>query len=125
LYIKGARDIARKFIEAVLILQMEIKTSDKGGYRIVTLEGEFNLYTVRELKEAIFNSIITTDASIILDMKKVTYMDSNAIGVLYAAQKKLHDMNKELYVTSMNIELADVMRIVGIKFGNMDIDSLQ
>lgn len=104
---------------------MEIKTSDKGGYRIVTLEGEFNLYTVRELKEAIFNSITTTDASIILDMKKVTYMDSNAIGVLYAAQKKLHDMDKELYVTSMTLELADVMRIVGLKFGTMNIDSLQ
>lgn len=104
---------------------MEIKINDKGGYRIVTLEGEFNLYTVRELKEAIFNSITTTESSIILDMKKVTYMDSNAIGVLYAAQKKLHDMDKDLYVTSMTIELADVMRIVGLKFGSIDIDTLQ
>jgi anti-anti-sigma factor len=104
---------------------MDIKISDKGGYRIISLVGEFNLYNVRELKEALFNQITSADADIIINMKKVSYMDSNAIGVLYAAQKKLFDMNKELFLSQMSIELADVMRIVGLNFSLIDTDDIR
>lgn len=104
---------------------MDIKITDKGGYRIISLEGEFNLYNVRELKEALFNQITSTDANIIINMKKVSYMDSNAIGVLYAAQKMLGDMHKELFLSQMSIELADVMRIVGLNFSLIDINDIK
>jgi len=99
---------------------MNIKVHEKKGYRIITLEGEFNLYNVRELKETIFNCIAGSVYNIVIDMARVTYMDSNAIGVLYAAQKKLSDMNKELYISRMSVELADVMRIVGLTFSLLD-----
>jgi len=103
---------------------MEIKVSEKGGYRILALVGEFNLYNVRELKETLFAQITSAETNIIINMKQVSYMDSNAIGVLYAAQKKLLDMNKELYLSQMSIELADVMRIVGLNFSVIDTDDL-
>ncbi|HPA72005.1 MAG: STAS domain-containing protein [Spirochaetes bacterium] len=103
---------------------MEIKVSEKGGYRIIALVGEFNLYNVRELKETLFSQITSAENNIIINMKQVSYMDSNAIGVLYAAQKKLMDMNKELYLSQMSVELADVMRIVGLNFSVIDTDKL-
>lgn len=101
---------------------MDIVISDSKGYRIVELEGEFSLYNVRDMKEIIFNNINPESPSMIIDMRRVAYMDSSAIGVLYAAQKKLLALNKELYLARVSDDLLDVMKLAGISFKQIDPD---
>jgi anti-anti-sigma factor len=101
---------------------MDIVISDSRGYRIAELEGEFSLYNVRDMKEIIFNNINPEAPSMIIDMRRVAYMDSSAIGVLYAAQKKLLALNKELYLARVSDDLLDVMKLAGINFKLIDPD---
>lgn len=101
---------------------MDIVISDSKGYRIAELEGEFSLYNVRDMKEKIFSNINPESPSMIIDMRRVAYMDSSAIGVLYAAQKKLLALNKELYLSRVSDDLLDVMKLAGISFKQIDPD---
>lgn len=101
-------------------IDMEINISDSKGYRIAALEGEFSLYNVRDMKEIIFQNINNESPSMIIDMERVMYMDSSAIGVLYAAQKKLLALNKELYLARVSDDLLDVMKLAGISFKLID-----
>jgi len=101
---------------------MDIFISNSRGYRIAELEGEFSLYNVRDMKEIIFSNINPESPSMIVDMRRVAYMDSSAIGVLYAAQKKLLALNKELYLARVSDDLLDVMKLAGISFKLIDPD---
>ncbi len=102
---------------------MNIAVHEKKGFKIITLEGEFDLYNIKALKDTIFNCIADTAYNTVIDLGGVHYMDSNAIGVLYAAQNKLADFNKELYISRMTPELAEVMRIVGLAFREIDLEA--
>jgi anti-sigma B factor antagonist len=101
---------------------MDISITERSGYRIATLEGEFSLYNVRDMKEMIFNNITTESTGMIIDMERVSYMDSSAIGVLYAAQRKLNALKKDLYLARVSGDLLDVMKLAGISFKMIDPD---
>ena len=78
---------------------MKITITDENKFEGSTLEGEFSLYNVRELKETLFGNVESGKLRVVLSMKKVTYMDSSAIGVLYALDKKLNEMGRELLLS--------------------------
>jgi len=102
---------------------MEINIQDVDGYRQVVLKGEFSLYNVRELKEIMLNSIDTNSFDMIVDMEAVSYMDSSALGVLYAAQKKLVNYGKDLFLSRVSREMHDVMKLAGIRFKTKDVET--
>jgi anti-sigma B factor antagonist len=49
---------------------------------VVALEGEVDVYSSRQLKEALTRSISEGATHIIIDLVKVTFIDSTALGVL-------------------------------------------
>lgn len=103
---------------------MEITITEHKGFRIVSLEGEFSLYNVRELKEILLNGIDVNTPVIVVDMGGVSYMDSSAIGVLYTAKKKLITLSKDLFLARVSGELQDVMKLSGINFNLVELDSI-
>ncbi|MBP7583643.1 MAG: STAS domain-containing protein [Spirochaetes bacterium] len=102
---------------------MEINIQDIDGYRQVVLKGEFSLYNVHELKEIILNSIDPDSCDMIVDLDGVSYMDSSALGVLFAAQKKLVTFGKDLFLSHVSREMRDIMNLAGIRFKNRDIET--
>lgn len=76
------------------------------------LANELDLYCSTEISKLIIENINKHNKSnIILDIEKVTYMDSSFISRLIDINRKLNTENKKLYLTSVN---EDVMAIFNI-----------
>ncbi len=105
-----------------MALEMKIDTKTKGEYAILYIEGELNLYNISELKEALNDIIQNKESHLVLEMKKVSYIDSNAIGILHNARTKLHTLNKELYINNLSPELLEILQIMGIAFPVIQLD---
>lgn len=105
-----------------MALEMKIDKKTKGEYSILTIEGELNLDNLSELKEALNDIIQKKERHLVLEMKKVSYIDSNAIGVLHNARTKLHAANKELYINNLSPQLLEILRIMGLSFPFIMLD---
>lgn len=101
---------------------MKFDKKQKGEYVILAVEGELNLYNLTELKEALNDVIQKKENHLVMDMKKVSYIDSNAIGVLHNARTKLHAANKELYINNLSPELLEILRFMGLSFPVIRLD---
>ena len=101
---------------------MKIDKQIKNGYVLLLLEGELNFYNISELKEALQEVIQSKDRSLVLDMKLVSYIDSNAIGVIHNTRTKLLSANKDLYINNLSSELQEILRIMGLSFPEMRMD---
>jgi len=68
---------------------LKIEYRDLGKHKIISIDGEVDLYNVGELKKSIFEMIDEEEVeSLIIDMKDISYMDSSGIGALVAGKKK-------------------------------------
>lgn len=95
---------------------MKIDRQMKGEYAILVIEGELNLYNMSDLKE-IFNDVIQKkDCNLVLEMKNVSYIDSNAIGLLFNTRTRLLAANRELYINNLSPELSEILRFMGLSF---------
>jgi anti-anti-sigma factor len=101
---------------------MKIDKEIKNGYVILLLEGELNFYNISELKEALQEVTQAKNRSLVLDMKLVSYIDSNALGVIHNARTKLLSVNKDLYINNLSPELQEILRIMGLSFPEMRVD---
>ncbi|NPV59054.1 MAG: STAS domain-containing protein [Actinobacteria bacterium] len=67
-------------------LRTEVKDLD--GVSVITLEGEIDLSTSAEFKEAVYETIESGKKDIIIDLNGLEFMDSTGLGVVVAALKK-------------------------------------
>ena len=63
-------------------MKLEIKIKEKEGVMIVHIKGEVDLYSSPELRKTILNFTKEKAPAIIVDLAKVTYMDSSGIATL-------------------------------------------
>ena len=100
-----------------------IAFSERNGYLLIILEGEFSLYNVHEMREALLSNSDDYSRGVIVDMKGVSYMDSSAIGVLYSVRKKMNALGKEILISNISRDLHDVMLLAGISFNTIDLEA--
>lgn len=68
-------------------MNLEINRSEDRKGAILSLSGEIDAYTAPQLKESFGTLLGQEDQTIIVDMEKVTYMDSTGLGVFISALK--------------------------------------
>jgi anti-sigma B factor antagonist len=56
---------------------------------VVTLAGELDLYNAEELRQALFAECERAPARLVVDLSRVVFIDSTALGVLVEARTKL------------------------------------
>ncbi|MFL5955468.1 MAG: STAS domain-containing protein [Gaiellaceae bacterium] len=62
---------------------------EQGGSVIVRLGGELDLYNADDIRRALAQAIDSRPEKIVVDMAKVEFVDSTALGVLIEARSKL------------------------------------
>ena len=75
---------------------METMTFRKNGVVIITPEGELDVYTSSQVKEIIDGELGQGRAQMVVNLQKVTYMDSSALGVLVSGLKSARRLNGSL-----------------------------
>lgn len=93
-------------LEVDLVKNMEQAT--------LRLTGEIDAYTAPQLKES-FNSLMEQDSrEIIVDLEKVTYMDSTGLGVFIGALKSAKEKDKQLKLVNIHERVFRLFQITGL-----------
>lgn len=65
-----------------------VKVEEKNGFSVVKVEGEVDLFNSQDLKSDVENLINSGKVKLILDMTKVSYIDSSGLGILVGINKR-------------------------------------
>jgi len=68
---------------------MEISQEEKESIIILKIQGEIDLYNAPEIKDTIQKAIEEEKYNIIIDLEKVSYIDSSGIGALISSLSNL------------------------------------
>ena len=90
---------------------MEVKIKDHGEHKILSINGEVDLYNVSELKKVLFSITDGTSSSVVVDMKNVNYMDSSGIGALVAGQKKMKAHSGKFALMNIHDDVLNILKL--------------
>jgi anti-sigma B factor antagonist len=75
-------------------LSMELRRM--GEWTVVSVEGELDLYTAPQLRDAVMDAVEDGSERVVLDLTKVPFMDSSGLGVVVACLKRLRESGGDL-----------------------------
>ena len=90
---------------------MEVAIKDRGEHKIVSINGEVDLYNVSELKKTLFSITDGANNSVVVDMRNVNYMDSSGIGALVAGQKKMKAHNGKFALMNIHDDVLNILKL--------------
>lgn len=94
---------------------MTVKFENKNDYGVVYIEGECNIISNAELKNA-FNDIFNANQhKLIIDFSKTTYIDSSAISVIITARNTVVSKSGTIVFCSLPQTIEKVFNIIGFK----------
>lgn len=71
--------------------KMEIRTLAQ-GVPVIELEGEVDVYTAPQLKQQVISVLESGAKELVVDLTKVDYLDSTALGVLIGGLKRMREV---------------------------------
>ncbi|MEW2267046.1 STAS domain-containing protein [Streptomyces sp. NPDC047853] len=96
-----------------LVGGLSTATAVTGGVRIVTLAGEIDHHTGGQLRQAL-DLAGAVRPRIVIDMNRVTFMDSVGINILIAAHQDIAAAGGSLRLAAPTDAVSRVLQIVGI-----------
>jgi len=78
---------------------------------VLDVAGEIDIYTTPQFKDAVSAVIDEGVPAIVINMKKVGYMDSSGFGTLLSATKRLRPINGSLYLCNCNDAIYRMLQI--------------
>lgn len=80
--------------------RLTVRLSESDGIPVLQVDGEVDLYTVEEFNKALDSGVEKARAALIVDLSKLSYVDSAGLSSLLSAYKRLSARGAELYVIS-------------------------
>ncbi|MCK9443751.1 MAG: STAS domain-containing protein [Tissierellaceae bacterium] len=74
-------------------------------------EGEIDIYTSSKLKKEILNNFEENKADIIIDGKKLNYIDSTGLGALISILKRLKENEYKIYLSNIKPNIRKIFDI--------------
>jgi anti-sigma B factor antagonist len=88
-------------------------TSETSGIPVVAFEGEVDGASIEPFEAAIIEAAMSADNCVIVDLQKVTYIDSQAFGRLLKAHINLEQVGGDVAIIAGVGDIARVIRILG------------
>jgi len=86
----------------------------RDGRTILSVSGELDLSLVGELRETIDRLVRASRGKIEVDLSRVTYLDSSAIGVLVAGRHLADQLDKGYQITGACEQVVYVLNTAGV-----------
>ncbi len=90
---------------------MRINQRAFGRAAVIDLEGEIDLFNTSGLKQVLQDSIAAGDVRVILNLERVSYIDSSGIGVFLSMLKPLREKGGDLKLASLSAAVNKVFLI--------------
>jgi len=81
--------------------------------RVVSVAGELDMYTAPPFKQQIFDAL-NGHARVVVDLSACEFLDSTALGILIAANKRLAGLEHRLVLVAADRNLVKVFQITGL-----------
>ena len=92
-------------------LRIETNLRHQDDVPVLDVTGEIDIYTTPQFKEAVSAAIDQNKPAIVINMAKVTYMDSSGFGTLLSATKRLRPLDGALYLSGCNEAIQRMLQI--------------
>ncbi len=96
------------------VLYMEINVKKNGNQIIYELEGSLDIYTSLDLKAALEEHVKDENLDVIIDMDRLTYIDSSGIGILIKALNYVQGLKGKLSVANLKPAIEKVFKVSGL-----------
>lgn len=81
---------------------------------VIELEGEVDVYTAPQLKQQMISLLESGAKQMVVDLTKVEYFDSTALGVLIGGLKRIRERDGNLSLICPNPRIRRVFEITGL-----------
>ena len=107
---------------------MEIETKEQDGIVVLSINGEIDLYNAPELKEAVQKLSEQNKNKIIVNLDRVSYVDSSGIGALISSFSNLKKQGGSLRICNVAGSVRKVFELTKLtsffEIDNTEADSL-
>jgi len=86
----------------------------RDGLGLVELSGEVDLYTAPRFKEDLVGLIETGVEAIVIDLSRVTFIDSTALGVIIGGVKRMRERDGRLAIVAGSRPVVRILDITGL-----------
>ncbi|MBQ4558091.1 MAG: anti-sigma factor antagonist [Clostridia bacterium] len=94
---------------------MQINSMIQNKTLYISLTGELDEYTAAYCRNELDNAFnIIGYNQIVLDLSKLTFMDSTGIGMLIGRYKKVRQLKKQIYISNPNNQIEKIFKMSGL-----------
>jgi anti-sigma B factor antagonist len=95
-------------------MELQIREEQEGAMCVLTLEGEVDVYTAPVLKEKLVDNIERGCSNVLVDMERVTFIDSSGLGVLVSALRRARERGGSVRILCTRDNILKIFRITGL-----------
>lgn len=96
------------------ILTQAYELQNRATYSLLSLHGELDAATVEQIRPALQAQLPESCAQIIIDLEKVSFIDSHGVGLFVSLLKRVHRRNGRLVLAGAAGQPAAVLKMVGL-----------
>jgi anti-sigma B factor antagonist len=93
---------------------MPINHRKSGEMNIIDLSGSLDIYTATDLKTLFEGIINQKDNKVIINLEKLSYIDSSGIGMLIKLMNFVKERDGQFLLTNMKPPMAKVFKVAGL-----------
>jgi len=97
-----------------MAMDLVLGSRNENGWAVLEVQGEVDLYTSSQLREAIVRLTEEDENRIVIDLYNVSFMDSSGLGVLVAGLKRVRERAGELALVFGEGSVQKVFGITGL-----------
>lgn len=103
----------------------QIEERSGGTTPVIAVSGEIDVATAPQLRECLHRTVAAGNATVVLDLLDVSFLDSTALGVLVGALKRCREQGGDLHVVVADPRILKIFEITGLTNVFTIADSLQ
>lgn len=93
--------------------ELEVHTTQKDGAEVLYIDGYINAHTVQDFEKSIQNVLDEQGFRILINCKKLEYINSSGLGVLMGVIEEIQEHNGFLYLSDMNETVFNIFDTLG------------
>ncbi|HEY8474941.1 MAG TPA: STAS domain-containing protein [Natronosporangium sp.] len=94
--------------------ELSLATREVAGHTVVEVRGEVDVYTASRLRERLLGVIDGGASQVVVDLRRVDFLDSTGLGVLVGALKRLRMSGGDLALVCDNEKLLKIFQITAL-----------
>ena len=96
------------------MIETQVGSRTHAGWTVVGVEGELDLFSAPQLREAISECLRRGANQVLVDLSDVRFVDSTALGVLIGGLKRVRDRGGDMALLGPQRTVRRVLGITGL-----------